>query len=323
LDRSIRVLVVDDYAPFRQLVCSKLQAQPELHVIGEASDGLEAVQKAAELLPDLILLNIGLPGLNGIEVARRIGMTVPKAKILFLSENRSWEVAEEALQTGPSGYLVKSDAAIELLFAVESVLQGKRFVSASMAGHDLTGPAGAQIASRHEAGFYSEDQWLLEDVTQFIGTVLRPGNSAVVIATEAHRNIFLRSLRAFGLDIDAAIEQGRYIAIDAAEALASFMVKGEPDPDRFKQRFSAVISKATKVAQGPHPRVGVFGECADLLCAEGNVEAAIQVERLGSELVKEYDLDVLCGYSVNNLRGMMDGAIHQRIREEHSAVHYH
>ena len=132
---STRVLVVDDYEPYRRFVCSTLQKQADLQIIGEVSDGLEAVQKTQELRPDLILLDIGLPTLNGIEVARRIRKHSPTSKILFVSENRSWDMAEEALRTGAGGYLVKSDAASDLLPAVESVLKGKQFVSASFADH--------------------------------------------------------------------------------------------------------------------------------------------------------------------------------------------
>ena len=134
---TIRVLVVDDYEPWRRFVCSTLQKRPELQVVGEVSDGLEAVQQAEQLQPDLILLDIGLPTLNGIEAARRIRKASPTSKILFASENRSVDVAEEALSTGADGYVVKSAAASELLPAVEAVLQGKKFVSASLAGHFL------------------------------------------------------------------------------------------------------------------------------------------------------------------------------------------
>src|SRR6266850_7865867 len=83
---SIRVLVVEDYEPFRRYVCSTLGKIPGLHVVGLASDGLEAVQKAEELQPDLVLLDIGLPTLNGIDAARRIGKVAPQSKILFLSQ---------------------------------------------------------------------------------------------------------------------------------------------------------------------------------------------------------------------------------------------
>jgi DNA-binding NarL/FixJ family response regulator len=98
--RSIRVLVVEDYGPFQRFVSSTLQKQPELQIICKASDGLEAVQKAEELQPDLILLDIGLPSLNGIEVARQIRKLSPKSKILFVSQESSAEMVQEALGTG-------------------------------------------------------------------------------------------------------------------------------------------------------------------------------------------------------------------------------
>src|SRR6201997_4760843 len=134
---SSRVLVVDDNGLFRRFIRSALGKRPELHIVCEVSDGLEAVQKAQELQPDLILLDIGLPTLNGIEAARRIREVSPTSKILFVSENRSPDIAEEALGTGAGGYVVKSDARSELLPAVKAVLEGKRFISASLAGHFL------------------------------------------------------------------------------------------------------------------------------------------------------------------------------------------
>ena len=100
---SVRVLVVDDYEPFRRFVCSTLEQRPELQIVGEASDGLEAVQKAEELQPDLIVLDIGLPTLNGIEAARRIRKLSPESKILFVSQESSADVVQEALRFGRTG----------------------------------------------------------------------------------------------------------------------------------------------------------------------------------------------------------------------------
>lgn len=128
-----RVLVVDDYEPWCRFVGSTFQEYPEFLIVGEASDGLAAVEKAKELQPDLILLDIGLPGLNGIEAARRIRELAPTSKILFVSENRSQQIVKEALCTGAGGYLVKSDAGRELMPAIRAVLHGMQFVSASLA----------------------------------------------------------------------------------------------------------------------------------------------------------------------------------------------
>src|SRR5215469_1582838 len=141
VERTARILVVDDYEPWRRFIRSALRKRPELKLVGEMSDGLQAVQKAQELEPDLILLDIGLPTINGIQAARRIRECAPKSRILFVSENRSTDIAKEALATGASGFVVKSDAARELLPAVDAILQGKQFVSAILATDIRTLPA--------------------------------------------------------------------------------------------------------------------------------------------------------------------------------------
>src|SRR6516162_8204186 len=106
---SLRVLVVDDFEPWRRFVFSTLQNQPDLKILLEVSDGLQAVKQAEQLHPDLVLLDIGLPTLNGIQAARRIRSVSPNSRILFLSENSAPDVAEGALEAGGTGYVVKSD----------------------------------------------------------------------------------------------------------------------------------------------------------------------------------------------------------------------
>jgi len=141
---TLRVVVVDDYAPFRHFFCSTLRKNPELQIVAENADGLEAVHKAEELQPDLIVLDLGLPTLNGIEAARRIRKVAPECKILFVSQESSADVVEEALSVGSAGYVVKAYAGSELLDAVEAVRQGKRFISAGLSGLAFSGDAAAQ-----------------------------------------------------------------------------------------------------------------------------------------------------------------------------------
>jgi len=124
-----RLLVVEDFPPFQRFICTTLGERLDWRVIAVVADGLEAVQKAAELKPDLILLDIGLPMINGIEVARQVRQLSPESKIVFLSQETSAEVVEEALSTGAWGYVVKTNTASQLLAVVEAVVSGTRFVN--------------------------------------------------------------------------------------------------------------------------------------------------------------------------------------------------
>jgi DNA-binding NarL/FixJ family response regulator len=124
-----RVLVVEDYKPFLDFVCSTLRQCPNLQVIGEAKDGYDAVIQADALRPDLLLLDIGLPGLNGMEVAHRVRHHSPKLKIIFLTQESSEDIVREAFGLGAVAYVLKGNAARDLPVALETVLQGKKFAS--------------------------------------------------------------------------------------------------------------------------------------------------------------------------------------------------
>jgi DNA-binding NarL/FixJ family response regulator len=124
---AFRTLIVEDHEGVRALLRSLLENETQCVVVGEASDGLQAVQRAQELQPDLILLDLSLPKLNGMEAGRRIRKISPQSRIVFLSQDSTPEIVESALRIG-AGYLLKSDAK-ELPAAVHAVLEGGKFVS--------------------------------------------------------------------------------------------------------------------------------------------------------------------------------------------------
>jgi len=140
---AVRVLVVDDFESFRRLVCTVLEEEQSVQVVGEASDGLEALQKIEKMQPDVILLDIALPKLNGIETARQIRKIAPECKIIFLTLERNPEVVRAALASGGLGYVVKVDIATELMAAVRTVIHGERFVSSCLSGYDSNEPPGS------------------------------------------------------------------------------------------------------------------------------------------------------------------------------------
>jgi DNA-binding NarL/FixJ family response regulator len=327
---SLRVLVVDDYEPFRRFVCSTLEKQPDLQVVGEASDGLEAVQKAEKLQPDLMVLDIGLPTLNGIEVARRIRKLCPACKILFMSQESSADVAQEAFSSGAMGYVVKSHAGSELFVALEEVCQGRQFVSGGLSGHSSVSAAGAngpgqllrqevfpslvpgKTVRSHEVQFYADDESFVDGFTRYIEAALLNGNAVIIVATESHRKSLLQTLQDHGAGIASAIEQGRCLPLDVADTLSTFMVNDLPDPARFFKVVGDLIATAQATAGGPS-RVTICGECASILWAEGNADAAIQVEQLCNQLTKRYQMDILCGFSLSSFYRDEEKQVFQRI----------
>jgi DNA-binding NarL/FixJ family response regulator len=120
--RTLRILVADDFHYWRALVRNLLGASPELQIIDEACNGLEAVQKAVELGPDLVLLDLGMPILDGIAAAKRIRQACPRCKLIFLSQNSDTEVRGAALSVGAEAYVLKTDAARELLPAIQAAM---------------------------------------------------------------------------------------------------------------------------------------------------------------------------------------------------------
>jgi DNA-binding NarL/FixJ family response regulator len=130
----LRVLIVEGHEPMRKFIAIKLRGKLQLRIVAEVAGGVDAVQKAEELRPDLIVMDVGLPRLDGIEATRHIQKVHPKSKILFVTENCSPDVAEEALRSGGLGYVLKSNAEEHLLPAVDAVLRSKWFISFGLVG---------------------------------------------------------------------------------------------------------------------------------------------------------------------------------------------
>jgi len=246
----VRVLVVDDYQPWLFFIRSMLQDAWEFQVVAEASDGGEAIQKSRTTEPNLILMDIGLPTLNGIEAAREIREHNPNAAILFLSEYRSQDVVREALSTG-SGYVVKSYAPRELLPAIKTVLGGGRFVSACVDGHNCTDPTGElesngeTVGNRYEVTCYPDKTSFVEDLAGFVGTSLKNGSAIIVLASESHRVSVLQKLKSEGVDVAAAIDQKRYFPLDIPDGFHTF------------QFAEFLATDAVKAARERNLRVGV------------------------------------------------------------------
>jgi len=274
--------------------------------VAEAADGLEAVQKAKELNPELILLDIALPRLNGIEVAEQVQSFAPTTKVLFCSQDSSPDLVREALTLG-FGYIHKLEAGIDLLPALSAVLNGRRFVSSNLKPNQAI----AVRAPRHEILFCSDDTAILDGLTRFIAAALKSGNAGIVWATELHRENLLQRLRQHGVD-DAAIRQGTYIAADVSEP---------PDAARIVASINALKEAAAKTGN-TRPRVAVCGERAGLLWVEGRTDLAIRLEQSLNQLPKSHEIDILCTYPSPAAQHQQDDDAVRAVCAEHSAVSF-
>jgi DNA-binding NarL/FixJ family response regulator len=312
---STRILVADDFKDWRRKIRLLLQTRPELQIICEVANGSKAVEKAEELKPDLILLDIGLPVLNGIEAARQIRHVSPTSKIIFLSQQKSLDVVQEALGTGARAYVYKADAQSELVSAVDALLLGKQFVSRTLNKF-------RKSSYEHAILIYSDDRVLLEGFTRFVAPALKAGNAAVVIATKSHRDDLLQRLKAESVDVDGHEQKGTYIALDAANAFSAIMVDDLPDPTRFYESIGGLMEAATKSASANHPRVAFCGEALGALWTEGKVEAAIRIEQLSNDLARKHEIDMLCAYPLSSFHSGNRNQAFRSICAEHSAVRF-
>lgn len=170
--------------------------------------------------------------------------------------------------------------------------------------------------SQHVVQFYEAAPSLLDAACDFLAVGLRMGQAAVVIATPGHRAGLDSRLAAAGLDVEAAQDGGRYVALDAAETLAALMAHGEPDAAQFERVVGGAIARATE----RHQRVRAFGEMVTLLAADGQYEAAIRLEQLWNRLQRRYSFSLLCGYPMDILGGEQVAALVERICETHGRV---
>jgi DNA-binding NarL/FixJ family response regulator len=310
-----RILLVDDFEPFRRFVRFALQARAGFTVVDEASDGLEAVQKAKDLQPDFVLLDIGLPKLNGMAAAEQIRRLAPQAKLLFISMESSDVIVKEAVRLGAAGYLQKIRAQVDLIPAMEAVLAGQKYLSSDLQFTDT-----AKVHRRHEVQLYSHEMFFLESAARLIAGALRAGGAAVVFATNSHRESLLERLKADAVDINGAIQQGTYISLNAAKAVSKMLVNGLPDRGRWLENVSNLVKSCVQATGTARPPIAFFGECSSLLLAEGNTNAAIQTEKICNDLIETIDVDVLCAYPQSAFQGASDKHAFESICSQHTAV---
>jgi len=304
-------MIVDDYELWRRHVDAALRRSHKWQLVGEASDGREAVERARLLRPNLILLDVGLPGEDGIQTAMRLLADYPSVKILFLSEHQSPELVRAALATGASGYVVKSNAGRELLPAMSAVVEGRRFISPVLL---------PSSPCDHAVAFYDDETRLLNDYASYAEPILKAGLVLIVLSIASRREKLEQSLRSRGVDVDGVTHEGRILWLDVAAALSSVMVNDWPDTARFTELMTPTLAGALGRSTAEPRRIAAWGECAPTLLREGKPEAAIRVERLWDQLAQRHQIETFCAYTTNDLPYDEDSPVFQRICQVHSVI---
>jgi len=168
----------------------------------------------------------------------------------------------------------------------------------------------------HLVEFYETEAFLVDTVCTFVVPALRGGDAAIVVATAPHREAFEAALREAGIDVAAAVREQRYIALDARELLARFMVDGAPDPRRYRETVTAVMDRASQDGR----RMRVYGEMVALLWDDGDVASAIALEDLWNDLAQVRPFTLLCAYPLRAFDDPASGGDFKRICEQHTKV---
>ena len=174
------------------------------------------------------------------------------------------------------------------------------------------------VIFRHEVQFYSSDGELVESFARTVAAALNSGYAAIVVATRSHRESLKQKLIEGRLDIDTAIKGGLYIAQDADEMLPRILLNGTLDRLPFFENLCALVEHAAKATKAERPRVVICGEGVGILCAGGNLKAALQIEEVCNDLAQLYEVEILCAYPLDSVQEQ-DSTAQECIAAVHTA----
>ena len=157
-------------------------------------------------------------------------------------------------------------------------------------------PGCAACGHEHLVEFYETEEFLVASVADFVTAALRDGDAAIIVATPEHSAAFDDALGGRGVDVEGAANEGRYLVIDAADLLSTFMVDGSPD----RERFEAVVTPLLDRASADGREVSVYGEMVALLWAAGDVTSTIALEDMWNQLAGIRSFSLLCGYPISS-----------------------
>jgi CheY-like chemotaxis protein len=316
---ALTVLVVEDHDIVRNYLCARIAAQPGFRVVGQAADGFEAMRQAEALQPDLILLDVGLPEVNGLTAAVRIRTLAPLAKILFVSQTFSVDLIETALNLGAVGYVHKLRAETELGHAVQAIFDGKYFVS----GVRINGFGDARLGRdevRHEVQLCSAATTCAAGFAEFIAAALEDGRAAILIAGKSCRCEVLELLRAKNVPLEAAVERRLFLSVDTGDAASVHVLDEIGAPSRFLEAAADLFEQPIAASRDDRrSRAVLCRECSRNADDDGVLNTPVRLEQRWRLIARVFGVDMLCGYARAGLEphpGLL-----RAIHDEHTAVH--
>jgi CheY-like chemotaxis protein len=318
---SAKVLLVDDQAQFRRMVRSLIDSQADYRVCGEAGDGIDAVEKVRQLHPDLVLMDINMPRMNGLEATRIIRRESPDCNVVIVTQNDATVARAQARSVGANGFVTKSNLIRDLLPEMgRVVMENNRSVgdkkNVAADGEPWCGLLSGAAPRDHIVQLYQDEQFLNRAVCRFAAAAIANGEGIILVPTIAHWDAFRPRLESEGVDVKAAEKRGQLTIVDADNLLPTFMRDGMPDSPVFLGLAANVVSQAR--GDGRYPKVRWWGEMVNILWERGDVAASMNLEDLFDQLAHEQDIAIFCSFLMDNFNGDVHARMLPRLSENHS-----
>jgi DNA-binding NarL/FixJ family response regulator len=350
---NLRVLIVDDYEPVRKAIRSLLTQRPYWSVCGEAADGSEAVEKAKRLRPDVVLMDITMPHMDGVQATRIIRREVPEAEIILISQHDPSVVRRQAAEIGVLYFVTKSDLAQDLLSTIDKLVEHRKpevmedrrgrerdpadqgfLASLSVAEDpDLKPSVEARMTREmqnepwwglladaaprdHIVQLYQDEKFLGRAVCRFAVSAINHGEGVILVPTSAHWNALRPRLEAEGVDIEAAQACGQLTVVDADQLLPEFMRDATPDAPLFLGLAGEKVAQAH--GGDRFTRVRWWGEMVNVLWERGNVAASMGLEDLFHKLAHDREIAIFCSFLMDNFDGDVHARMLPRLGQNHS-----
>ena len=350
---SVRILIVDDNETVRRGLRSFLSSRTDFSICGEAADGLDAIEKTKALQPDIVLMDITMPRMSGLDSTRIIRRELPESKIIIISQNDPAIIHRQAGEVGAAGSVAKADVSRDLIPMIENLCQRNTEIAAirtSQKGHapDVLIPEGsvshrskfgmegkigghmngddhnepwcsllADAAPRdHIVQLYQDEKFLSRAVCRFAVSAINHGEGVILVPTSEHWNALRPRLEAEGVDIKATQASGQLTVVDADQLLPEFMRGAMPDAPLFLGLAGETIARAH--GGDRFTKVRWWGEMVNVLWERGDVAASMGLEDLFHRLAHDQEIAIFCSFLMDNFDGDVHARMLPRLGQNHS-----